>query len=264
MGIGGETAQTIAARQGGLTLTPSGPFTLGSQAGASVTFTGSQFKDSTGGEIVPRANYGLYYGWEGTCYLNGVAGTITNLQIDTTVVPRGLKSLTFTRLEAGEALTVTQGEKALFVPNGNQVKGDINIIFVGQNGWHDADGNGTTDNDDLILIINKMIENVPDPNKTIVIGLHTGNREQRASLEAKMLQTYGNRYINLREYLANAETLKSAGVTPTQEDLERIEIGAFPKSLWQSESDNVHLNAIGYSLLANKVYETLQTLNWLQ
>lgn len=264
MGIGGETAQTIAARQGGLTIAPSGPFTLGSSAGSSVTFTEGSFNDLTGGHIVPRSKSGYCYGWEGTCYLNGIPGRITKLEVNGSVKPRTLISLTFTRSEDGEALSVNEGESRILIPNGNMVKGDINVIFIGENGWHDINNDGVINEVDLGLIIDAMIKATPNPEKTIIIGLTTGTAQSREDMEELMQAKYGQRYINMRAYLSNRNTLENAGVEVTQTDLEKIAVGALPTSLWRDSSDYVHMNSKGYEIIANKIYQTMQSLGFLK
>lgn len=264
MGIGGETAQTIAARQGGLLTAPTGAFSLGAEQGATVTFTGEQFCDLTGGKIVPRAYTGTRYGWDGVCYLKGIPVKVTALDVDDSVTPRVLNSITFTRQEAGDVLSVFEGERASLVSSGSFVKGDINVIFIGQNGWHDADGNGTINEYDLRDIINEMIANTPNPERTIIIGLATGTAASRANLEMLMEQSYGERYINLREYVSNETNLTEAGITPTTDDEAAIAEGSMPKSLWSSESDNVHFNAVGYQMIAEKVYQTMQDLGFVE
>lgn len=264
MGIGGETAQTIAVKLGGLTLAPSGPFTLGGAAGSTVTFSEGCFNDLTGGHIVPRSITGYCYGWEGVCYLNGIPGKITNLSVDESVKPRTLKSLTFTRLEDGEALTVNENESRILVPSGNMVKGDINVIFIGENGWHDANQDGTINEFDLSYIIDRMIEKTPNPEKTIIIGLTTGTAASREVMEKHMAEKYGKRYINMRAHISNADTLEAAGITPTQEDLANIAEGSMPKSLWKNDSDYVHMNSTGYRIVANKIYQTMLALGFLE
>lgn len=263
MGIGGETAQTIAARQGGLTLAPSGAFTLGGAAGSSVTFTEGNFNDLTGGHIVPRSKSGYCYGWEGVCYLNGIPGTITKLEVDESYKPRRLIALTFTRLHDGDTLIVNEAEKRILIPNGNMVKGDINVIFIGENGWHDINNDKVIDEVDLTIIIDSMINATPNPEKAIIIGLTTGTAQSRADMEALMQEKYGQHYINMRAFLSNRETLENAGIEITQTDLEKIEIGALPTSLWRDASDYVHMNSKGYEIVANKIYQTMQSLGFL-
>lgn len=109
-----------------------------------------------------------------------------------------------------------------------------------------------------------MIANTPNPERTIIIGLATGTAASRANLEMLMEQSYGERYINLREYVSNETNLTEAGITPTTDDEAAIAEGSMPKSLWSSESDNVHFNAVGYQMIAEKVYQTMQDLGFVE
>lgn len=269
-GIGGETSQSIAARMGALKIMPKGPISLGGNAGDTVTITGEQFVDETGSGIVPRAvRNGT--GWYGNCYLNGIEGTITNLNVDTTVSPRTLIDLTFTRKNDGESLNVSTGDSVMFTPSGAFVTGDINVIFVGTNGWSDADGNGVKEDKDLLVIIDKTIANTSDPNKCIIIGRMSGdawNGGTYKAIEDMMAEKYGNRFLNMREFLSNSDNLASVGITATAEDLELIAKGSLPKSLWantdEANVDKVHLNATGYKLFAKGVYNKLVELNLIE
>lgn len=152
----------------------------------------------------------------------------------------------------------------MFVPTGNTVKGDINVIFVGENGWHDANQDGTINELDLSFIIDRMIEKVPNPEKTIIIGLTTGTAASREVMEMHMAEKYGKRYINMRAHISNADTLEAAGITPTHEDLANIAEGSVPKSIWRNDSDYVHMNADGYKIVASKIYQTMLALGFLE
>ncbi len=93
----------------------------------------------------------------------------------------------------------------------------------------------------------------------IIVGLHTGTPATRAELEDVMLKEFGVRYINLREYISKY-ALSDMGITPTADDLAAQTNGTFPPSLWSSTSDSIHMNANGYTAVANKVYSRMLEL----
>ena len=69
---------------------------------------------------------------------------------------------------------------------------------------------------------------------------------------------FGKRYVNLREYLSTYD-LEKIGISPTLEDKEAMDVGEVPPSL---KSDKVHMNKIGYQLIAEKVYERMMELSY--
>lgn len=264
-GVGGETATTIAARQGGVQTTIDGPFMLGADAGSSFTIENNPapLVAENGVPVVPFISSSAGYGGWQTCYINGIEGTIT-VDVDTSVVPRRLKSFTFTRTEAGEELTVPEGETAVFESQASREakQADFNIIFIGTNGdW--GDDVSTSDESGynaLIGLIDGMIANAKSSAGYLVVGLTTGTRAGRSGLENAMREKYGGRFINLREYLSDYGTLNKMGLEIMPEDEVDILDGSLPRSFWNAEDDSIHYNEVGYRALAEKIYEELLKL----
>ena len=129
------------------------------------------------------------------------------------------------------------------------------IIFIGQNG-------GYSSIQDLIAqqraIIDHQQMNEQNEGKFLIIGLHTGTAESRVELEKAMLEEYGEQYINLREYMST-QALEDAGMEPTEEDREMMEMGSTPSSLL---SDQVHFNASGYELIGKQIYQRMEKLGY--
>ena len=272
-GIRGETAQTIAARMGAAKLVLTGPFTLAAQSGSSAYIYGGNIKDQYGADIAPRE---LTESWTNVL-IGNVRGKLSSLKI-TNDNPRRLESAVFTRGLSGDELKLTSGDTAQIVAGGSYVRGKINVIFVGQNGWDDGTGfefgNGSAENRDkehiekLMNIIDRMIENTADADKCIIVCRMSGNAnanlENYKKAESAMKEKYGNRFMNMREYLSNEANLAKVGITATEADKANIAEGSLPQSLWASSEDTedkVHLNANGYKLFANGIYEKLAELN---
>ena len=128
--------------------------------------------------------------------------------------------------------------------------GYIPIVFIGATGgWESAY--------ELVMENRGMVSG---HDKYIIIGIPTGTKENRKRLEDAMFKEFGDNYINLREYLST-EALTDANITPTEEDLACMAEGTVPPSL-RAESENGHLNDIGYTLLANLVYERMEVLGF--
>ena len=271
-GIGGETAVTIAARQGGLKVMLS-DFTLAADAGSTVTFTGEEFVDENGVEVVPRyptdPSHGIkvYSGNWNNCYLELADGTRIEgsiiADVNSNVAPRRLNSVTFTRKDAGEALNITADEQVKFISYDATLarNADINIFYIGTNGvWGKSHENADNQDNkvaaDLIETIESMIANTKSPADYLVVGLTSG---VRADVEAAMTEAFGDRFVNVRSYLANEEVLKELGVAaPTDEDIDRIAKGLVPASLLSG--DGVHFNEKGYKGFADCVYSRLVSI----
>lgn len=269
-GIRGETAQTIAARMGAAKIKLSGPFNLAAQGGSAAYIYGNNIKDQYGADIAPRE---LTESWANVL-IGGVRGKLSALT-NTNENPRRLNSALFTRTLSGDAINLTSADSMEITTGGSFVRGDINVIFVGQNGWDDGNGfcfgNGTAENeniDGLINIIDRMIANTGDASKCIIVGRMSGNASKNLAnytdAEAAMAAKYGDRFMNMREYLSNEDNLAKVGITATDTDKENIAAGSLPQSLWASASgtvDKVHLNANGYRLFAQGIYEKMIALN---
>ena len=131
----------------------------------------------------------------------------------------------------------------------------IPVIFIGQNG-------GYSNTADLIRQQKAIIHNqIGAENQYIVVGLHTGTAKQRAALEEKMQQTYGDHYINLRKILSKNGT-KIAGIKATKEDRRMMRAGMVPASLLAD--DHLHFNAKGYRTVAKVIYARMTALKLIR
>ena len=79
------------------------------------------------------------------------------------------------------------------------------------------------------------------------------SRREMRDLEEAMAAVFGDRYVNLREYLST-RGLADAGLSPTERDRRDMEAGRVPESL---RSDEVHLNRYGYRDMGELVFRKL-------
>nr|DAF72610.1 MAG TPA: lysophospholipase L1-like protein [Caudoviricetes sp.] len=126
----------------------------------------------------------------------------------------------------------------------NSKRNDIVIVFMGQNGWW-----GYYDNQKLVNEYLQIV-NFLNTDKYLFIGLTTGTKEERESLEQLMGNTFGGHYINMRDYLVSYG-LSDNSLTPTKEDSEAIKNGKVPPQLL---SDSVHGNSYFYKSMAIEIY----------
>ena len=226
-GVGGETEQTIAARQGGNNLMiPPGA--------VNGTYSFSQMLDSHGKQILP-----LRQGDGG--------GTVNPVIINGQECSLSLSGETYTI--SGYSGTLLSETPALF--SGADVYGDITVIFVGTNGL------GANSVADRICYIRSMLSRVGK--KYVVLGISYGDESARGQDDAAMLQEFGNHFFLTRKMLVNYG-LNVEGLTPTEQDLVDISSGVVPTSL---RSDNVHLNSHGYNALGKMLASYIIGLGYI-
>ena len=223
-GVGGETANTIACRQGGnsLILKP----------GNVSTYSLSELTDIYGTPCNPLRQ-GLGSNSVNPIYINGVKCTLSISQTSAT--------------DPNAKYTITGYNDKLLAEtpvkfSGCDIASKITVIFVGQNGPSLAE---------RLSIIDSMISKIND--KYIIMGLSSGSSASRKDEEAQMLSKYGVHYFNTRHMLSKYG-MNIMNLTPTSSDTTEINNGEVPSSL---RSDSVHLNANGYTalgkMLANKI-----------
>lgn len=209
-GVGGENAGTIAARQGGNNLIiPPGP--------VNGTYTELEMVDNFGNPILPLIQGGN--NMVNPVLINGQECNISYSNNTYTI--------------SGYTGTIKTEVPALF--NGAFVKGEISVIFIGNN--------GPANLDERIAYIDSMITRTTS--KYIVMGLTNGNESEKSAEELILMKKYGNHFFNTRKMLVKYG-LDIAGITPTTQDNSDIAVGLVPTSL---RSDHIHLNAAGYTAL---------------
>lgn len=253
MGVGGETATTIAARQGALDILTTETFIIP----AGVTAVEIDFKASNGGTVIPRdVSVG---GWR-PCTIAGVEGKL--YVAATGNAPYQISRATFTRTTAGESVVVPAGTK--IIPEAQKMDADINIIFEGTNGgWTPAhttaNDNSDADCEALVELIKLQIAET-GKSKYIVVGLTWGSRNSNDNINDHLRKAFGDNFLDLKAYLSSTQALTDAGITPTDEDLACIAGGQVPRSL--IFSDGVHFTSKGYELIAQQVYAKMIELGY--
>lgn len=241
-GVGGERAEDVAFRQGGLPAICQ-PVTIGSGASDKNYIT---VRSLDGADMTATMGQGT---GSGTVYLEG----------DKYLLRRdsgGVYLLMGDGAEAGRVYdrpTLLQAEGA-----GTE---HIAVIMIGQNGWGaGAPGVQVTGEEDGIVIehaadpatlanvIDAMIAHNNGP--YIVCGIPSGSAEGRRALEGELGSRYGEHFVNTREYVS-AYGLADAGLTPTAADTAAMAKGEIPPQL---RSDGVHLTDAGMAAVAKCIY----------
>ena len=222
-GVGGESENTIAARQGGNNLLiPAG--------NVNGTYSLDQMKDRYGKFIRPLRQ-GDGSNTVNPILINGQQCTLTISQ-ESSTDPNATYSI------SGYDGTTLFETTALF--NGYKQYGDITVIWVGTNGLE------TNTIEERISIINSMLSRVGK--KYVVLGISWHTEAEMAEDDEKMQIAFGNHFFPTRRMLVNYG-LEIEGITPTETDLANIAEGYVPQSLRDTLSsgnpDPIHLNANG-------------------
>lgn len=262
MGIGGETQVTIAARQGALDIKLTEDVTIPATCTpVEIDFLGYFKSGELAGPVVPRNE--AIGGWN-PVVINGVEGTI-DVQVTTSGSPRDMVSATFKRTTAGQAVEAKKGDLILTDGRNYTAMADINVILATINGGWTDENNQNYDSDALIKILDEMIAKTKDPSKYVIIGPVTcqmrENKKAQLNAAVEALRTkYGNKFLDLRGYLASEQALIDAGITPTATDLADLANGHIPSSF--GSGDTVHLNSAGYERAGHKLYEKFIELGY--
>lgn len=239
MGAAGDTSDTILGRAGVV------PFVISDEITIPEGRTRVSLKlESESGDSVAPLRY-TSAGMESVT-IAGVSGKIEISQSSPTS-PNYVYY--FTRNVEGSSVIVPEGTP-VETSGSIAYKSHIPIVMIGATGGWDTS----------YELVKENMEMVKGYDKYIILGIPTGTKASRGTLETLMKETFGDKYINLREYFCT-DALTDAGITPTKEDLKNIEEGTVPLS-FRAAKDNDHLNDTGYQILANLVYERMEELGY--
>jgi hypothetical protein len=168
----------------------------------------------------------------------------------------------FTRDEPGDAVSAPAGTRVL--NEGAWKYTDcIQIIFIGANGGWGPDPQ-------TLIAQQQAIIDTAGINKDrfVIIGLtapayYAGlvSASDSAELESALQTHWGEHYINLREYLCDETLLSAMEIDITDADRDQIAQGIVPECV---RTDEIHLNARGYTLLGQLVFDRLVKLGYIE
>lgn len=238
-GTGGENARTITARQGADVIMVNNitipaavePVTLATYAEPFTTafgYNATPLLQGGSGHVNPVKIGGIEgtLKWTGSSY-NDTAGTWT-----------------FTRSEAGEAVTINRPTALVTAYDREKNAPHLMVVFMGQNGGYNSD-------DEELINLHRLMINHAKAKHTIILGLSSGSAESRAEYEAAMKKAFGRYFISLREYLSQYG-LADAGLTPTAEDEAAMATGTVPPQLL---ADAVHYTNATKTVIGNLIYK---------
>jgi len=239
-GIGGQTSEAIAARQGGVP-------TLLAVTGNTIPASGT-----VGVTIIKNSLLNVSTSRGGS--IAGVAGTLTR---DASGV------YTFARTLPGNETAVPSG--TMFIPSDavdNRAR--TVVIWTGRNGVQYTDQPAY-----IVSQIRAMIDYLtPRVKRVIVMEIApdaaetpgTANRAKVDAGNAALAAAFPAEWLPIATYLRTAQAATDAGIVFTADDNTDIANGITPRSL---RSDTLHLNTAGNTAVAKRVYAEAQTRRWI-
>lgn len=239
-GIGGQTIEQIASRQGALPIyvTISGNALAGASA-VSITSISSNF--ISGSSTQDRFSTGI---------LCGVPGVIKR------TVVSSVETYVFLPCNYPVNTTKPIPANSIFYPDfSNNWKHSINIFWWARN-------NVATGLIGLDSIYEKAIDLLESPKRYLIIGVLNASTEPSGTnlynniiaFNNILRSKYKGQYIEATP--PTVEEMNYIKYTPTTQDNTDIASGFFPTGM---RTDNVHLNNIGYQIFALRAYRGLKS-----
>ena len=187
----------------------------------------------------------------------GVEGTIT---LESEGQGWGLTSYQFTRVEAGEPVSVTKGTE-ITTACADEYRDYVHIVWLGTYG-------DFTNSEKLVSDTRQLLSRqTSNPDRYLVLGPCTvrsdwsnADTSTLDAIDSAMLQAFGNHYINIRKYLM-VDGLTDAGITASKEEKLVIQQGRVPTS-FRSNASGADLNGTAYKLIGKLVYERMESLGY--
>ena len=194
--------------------------------------------------------------------LNGVEGVIS---IDSNSYKRqAVTKYFFRRLEPGEETEVKAGSTVVTAAS-ELYKDYIHIIWMGTYGGFKARNAPSVDV--LVAQTKKMIQRqTKNSDRYLVLGMCSvtgywdSNYLNLDTLDAAMMQEFGNHYINVRKYLCE-DGISDYNLNPTDQDTRDAKDCVVPES-FRSTSGVSELNGKAYELIGKLVYERMDRLGY--
>lgn len=252
MGGGQDSSATILGRAGVSPYVTKKEFTIPAGVeGVAIEFTSGDGKQ----QVAPLSagNVGI-----NPVTIAGVKGTLSMVASDDNVWNQ--YSYQFTRLEAGDEVTVEKGTE-IISGVADTYTDYIHIVWIGT---YDPYRSAELLVKDVQQLLSRQTGNT---DRYLVIGPCTyGSSWELTSsiyldkIDSAMLYAFGNRYINVRKYLIE-DGMTDAGIKPTSKDSLNMGKGFVPDS-FHSNAAGADLNGAAYRLIGRLIYERMDHLGY--
>lgn len=244
-GIGGQTSEQIAARQGGLKLY--------------ISLQGGVFNSSTDVNITSMKS--LVNGSLVNNYFLSTAADTNDRYMSGYV--KGIRCL-IKRTGSTDAYTIlpipsstsTVDDNSIFYPDDAfNTKSHIQTIWLGRN--------NVPNMANVPSIIASCIDQLEMPKRFVVLGVLSGTSDPSNYLSSIistnniLRDTYNERYVEMTA--PTVAEMAEIAYTLQGGDQAQLDAGLFPTGM---RADAVHLNRFGYNIVANRVVKKLKELNF--
>lgn len=246
LGVCGETSYDIALRQGGIKMYVGKQVTVKQGVRAQINIV-----DEYGSQVMLENFNGYETDNDEPANVVYINDTPFQLEAD-----NGNLYISVYGDRSNKSIKIKKGTQVV-TKAAHDISGDVLVIQMGSNG-------GWDDYDELIQQYKAMIDNsgtecyiiigdTDNPDESVDSAYYTDSSEvgiDDTLWEAALREAFGEHFINMRVYMIE-NALSTAGLEPTQEDIDNIDDGRVPESL---KHDFTHLNSYGYYAVGVAVY----------
>lgn len=246
LGVCGETSYDIALRQGGIKMYVGKQVTVKQGVRAQINIV-----DEYGSQVMLENFNGYETDNDEPANVVYINDTPFQLEAD-----NGKLYISVYGDRSNKSIKIKKGTQVV-TKAAHDISGDVLVIQMGSNG-------GWDDYDELIQQYKAMIDNsgtecyiiigdTDNPDESVDSAYYTDSSEvgiDDTLWEAALREAFGEHFINMRVYMIE-NALSTAGLEPTQEDIDNIDGGRVPESL---KHDFTHLNSYGYYAVGVAVY----------
>ncbi len=248
-GIGGDTAEAVAIRQGGIAIyvdsltIPADKTPVAIEIRAEEGYTTKNINENGDNGLNPVT-------------IDGVKGNI---------IGDWEKGYQFQRLEAGEEKVITSETRIITDGMGFDYSKAILVICSGANNtkeqaWHD---DPVTHMQYLCEIQQKMVDYAGTDN-FVIIGLPKVRFMQKIPNYNYILEEYwGDHYLDVNEYMMSEQAFTDNGLEMKGRDKKDIAEGYIPRTFLDS-LQQLHPNQMGYDMIAKLVSDRIYDLGYLK
>ena len=246
LGVCGETSYDIALRQGGIKMYVGKQVTVKQGVRAQINIV-----DEYGSQVMLENFNGYETDNDEPANVVYINDTPFQLEAD-----NGKLYISVYGDRSNKSIKIKKGTQVV-TKAAHDISRDVLVIQMGSNG-------GWDDYDELIQQYKAMIDNsgtecyiiigdTDNPDESVDSAYYTDSSEvgiDDTLWEAALREAFGEHFINMRVYMIE-NALSTAGLEPTQEDIDNIDDGRVPESL---KHDFTHLNSYGYYAVGVAVY----------
>ena len=261
-GVGGETVATILGREGSVPMVVDSLYISGSAT--RVFFPPETIKSITGEEAKPLLQRARIADVN-PCYIAGIKGTLDYDPGNETSDPM----YSFAREEPGEAVQL-RGPVIIETQQMRKLEpGQLLLLWMGHNNIETDLDNDVDAFADYLIERHKTAIEHERPAGYIILSAPVTNKtassaEKYKPIYERMQAVFGIHYLNIVDYLINSGVYDAQAYDNSIEMTDGIiqDMAAYRIPSVLRAPDGVHLNGMGYQLVADQVYKRGQLLGY--